>query len=206
VGFGREYFEEGFLNGGAKIVEDIEDAVSFLTENKILNPDKIAIEGNAFSSLFSLQAMAESPQRFQAGIMFRPISDLNDFVQLTARRARRIDRWSYMEEVQDSSSKEEKYFDLDSTLETILDPVRIFSLRGGARFSDDTSPFPSRYVFYAEKYAIEMDNKLKALGKDSERHIYESRQRDYGRDRMNSTILKYDTTVQFLKEQFDGNN
>lgn len=204
-GFGRGHFEEGFVDGGAKIAEDILDAVSFLTQKNILNPEKIVIEGNALSSLFSLQALAKSPESFLAAVIFRPISDLDDYEQVTARRARRFVRWSYVEEVQGAWSRSTDCFDLDTALEAIQDPVRVFSLRGSARFSDDTSPFPTRDVFYAEKYAVEMDSKLKALGKDSQSYIYESRFEEYGSDRMNSTIQKYEATVQFLKDQFGGN-
>jgi hypothetical protein len=206
VGFGRAYFEDGFIEGGSKVVEDMEDAIAFLIKKKILNPDAIAIEGSSLSSLYALKVFANNPQTFQAGLFYNPISDWKDYENSTAKRNRRALRWSYIEEATNATSSKANHFDLNPLLKKITKPVHIFSKRGGISYTSDTSTFPSRYAFYSDKYAIELDNKLNALGKDSHISRFESVLEDYDENRMKSTILKYKTIINFLKEQFEAAN
>ncbi len=114
-GYGREYFEEGLIDGGRRIVEDLEDALSYLIKAGTIDPDRLCLQGRYLSSYFCLQTLAENPDLFRSSIIINPISDYADFYTEFKRRYESRKRWSIFEtalEGNDESLKD--IFDINS--------------------------------------------------------------------------------------------
>ncbi len=64
-GYGKEFYSAGFKGWGNKIQGDINEGVQWLIDQKIADPDRIAIYGNGFGGLIAINSAISSPQLYR---------------------------------------------------------------------------------------------------------------------------------------------
>jgi dipeptidyl aminopeptidase/acylaminoacyl peptidase len=68
TGFGKNFTNAGNLEWGAKMHEDLIDGVSWAVQNKIADPDKIAIMGGSYGGYATLVGLTSTPETFACGV------------------------------------------------------------------------------------------------------------------------------------------
>jgi dipeptidyl aminopeptidase/acylaminoacyl peptidase len=68
TGFGKNFTNAGNLEWGAKMQEDLIDGVSWAVQNKIADPDKVAIMGGSYGGYATLAGLTFTPETFACGV------------------------------------------------------------------------------------------------------------------------------------------
>ncbi|MGE3143790.1 MAG: prolyl oligopeptidase family serine peptidase [Hyphomonadaceae bacterium] len=80
TGLGKAFLNQGNGEWGAKMQEDILDAVQWAVEEGVAQPDRIAIMGESFGGYAALNALTLTPQRFACGVDLSGPSDLESYL------------------------------------------------------------------------------------------------------------------------------
>jgi dipeptidyl aminopeptidase/acylaminoacyl peptidase len=64
-GYGKNFYAAGFKQWGGKIQDDIDDGVRWLIDQKVANPQKIAIYGSGFGGYVALNSAIKSPKLYK---------------------------------------------------------------------------------------------------------------------------------------------
>ncbi len=80
-GFGRDFWQAGFKEFGKKIENDIVDGVRWLIDQKIADPERIAIFGTSVGGYHALAGVTFSPDLYAAGIDYLGICNLLSFLK-----------------------------------------------------------------------------------------------------------------------------
>lgn len=82
TGYSFEYQALGYGEWGGKIQDDIEDAVKYLVDDGVADPDRICIIGqNTFDAYSALLGTLERPDLFKCGVAVSPIPDLRNYLK-----------------------------------------------------------------------------------------------------------------------------
>ena len=92
-GFGRKHLEAGFGKWGLSQQDDIEDALKYLVERKLADPQRQAIFGWSYGGYAAFVGAARDPNPFQCAISGAGVADLPFF------RARLADSGEMLEKV-----------------------------------------------------------------------------------------------------------
>ncbi len=65
TGYGKNFYVAGFKQWGRKVQDDIDDGVQWLINEKIANPQKIAIYGSGFGGFIALNSAIKSPKLYK---------------------------------------------------------------------------------------------------------------------------------------------
>ena len=76
VGFGREFQKAGEFELGGKIVQDLEDGVTHIAQEGLIDPQRVALFGTGLPGLFALRTAAVS-QAFRAVVAYNVRCDLS---------------------------------------------------------------------------------------------------------------------------------
>jgi len=76
TGYGKAFINAGDREWGGKMQDDITDGVKYLIEEKIADPDKIAIFGGSYGGYATLAGLAFTPDLYRVGIDLFGISNL----------------------------------------------------------------------------------------------------------------------------------
>ena len=68
VGFGKAFVNAGNHQWGAKMHDDLIDAVQWATENRIAQKDRVAIMGGSYGGYATLVGLTFTPDRFACGV------------------------------------------------------------------------------------------------------------------------------------------
>lgn len=68
TGFGKTFVNAGDKQWGAKMQDDLIDAVDWAVKNKIAVPDKVAIYGSSYGGYATLVGLTQTPDKFACGI------------------------------------------------------------------------------------------------------------------------------------------
>ncbi len=68
TGFGKDFVSAGNLEWGAKMHDDLLDAVDWAVKNGIALPDKVAIMGGSYGGYATLAGIAFTPEKFACGV------------------------------------------------------------------------------------------------------------------------------------------
>ncbi len=68
TGFGKDFISAGDLQWGAKMHDDLLDAVDWAVDAGVARPDKVAIMGGSYGGYATLAGMAFTPDRFACGV------------------------------------------------------------------------------------------------------------------------------------------
>lgn len=94
-GFGKSFIEEGYGELGAKMQDDLIDAVDWAIAKGYADPDKVVIYGHSYGGYAALVGLTKTPEKFAAGVSVAGISDLASFIDtLHQREIWNLTRWS----------------------------------------------------------------------------------------------------------------
>ncbi|MXO84687.1 alpha/beta fold hydrolase [Altererythrobacter aurantiacus] len=68
TGFGKRFIEAGNLEWGARMQDDLIDAVDWAVDEGIAHPDKVAIMGGSYGGYAALAGLTFTPETFACGI------------------------------------------------------------------------------------------------------------------------------------------
>jgi dipeptidyl aminopeptidase/acylaminoacyl peptidase len=80
TGFGKSFINAGDRQWGAKMHEDLIDAVNWSIETGIADPDRIAIMGGSYGGYAALAGLTFTPEVFVAAVDICGISNLTSFL------------------------------------------------------------------------------------------------------------------------------
>ncbi|WP_331344096.1 alpha/beta hydrolase family protein [Cellvibrio sp. UBA7661] len=75
-GYGHDFMMQAVGGMGLEMQDDLEDAVTYLVNEKIADPKKVCIVGASYGGYAALMGAAKTPDLFQCAISFAGISDL----------------------------------------------------------------------------------------------------------------------------------
>lgn len=78
-GFGKEFFLAGNKQIGRKMLDDLEDAVSYVKTLDLINDEKIAIYGASYGGLATLGSLVKTPDLYKCGVDYVGVSNLFTF-------------------------------------------------------------------------------------------------------------------------------
>jgi dipeptidyl aminopeptidase/acylaminoacyl peptidase len=81
TGFGKKFISAGDLQWGAKMHEDLLDAVDWAVARGVTTQDKVAIMGGSYGGYATLAALAFTPDRFACGVDIVGPSNLNTLLK-----------------------------------------------------------------------------------------------------------------------------
>lgn len=81
TGFGKSFINAGDRQWGAKMQDDLNDAVNWSIKRGIADPKRIAIMGGSYGGYAALAGMTFTPDVFACGIDICGISNLNTFLR-----------------------------------------------------------------------------------------------------------------------------
>jgi dipeptidyl aminopeptidase/acylaminoacyl peptidase len=68
TGFGKRFLDAGALQWGARMQDDLNDAVAWAVERNIATPGKVAIMGGSYGGYATLAGLAFTPDAFACGV------------------------------------------------------------------------------------------------------------------------------------------
>ena len=74
-GYGKTYIRANNHRKRENDLYDLEDAVNYLVNNQICNPDKIAVMGQSYGGYLTMAAMTRLPEVFSCGVALRGVSN-----------------------------------------------------------------------------------------------------------------------------------
>lgn len=83
TGYGKFFFSASFGEWGRKMQYDLMDAVQWAIDNKIADPQKIAIMGGSYGGYASLTGLTENPNTFACGVDIVGPSNLITLIEAT---------------------------------------------------------------------------------------------------------------------------
>lgn len=78
-GFGKEFYLAGSKQIGRKMLNDLEDAVSYVKTLDLINEEKIAIYGASYGGLATLGSLVKTPNLYKCGVDYVGVSNLFTF-------------------------------------------------------------------------------------------------------------------------------
>ncbi len=80
-GYGRAFKEASFKEWGKKMQDDITDGVTWLKEQGIADPERIAIYGGSYGGYATLSGITTTPDLYQCAIDYVGVSNLHSFMR-----------------------------------------------------------------------------------------------------------------------------
>ncbi|HZP58678.1 MAG TPA: alpha/beta fold hydrolase [Opitutaceae bacterium] len=87
-GFGAEFFDDGRKNFGDDPANDVAAAVDWIISQKRIDTKRIAAIGHGFGGYVALRALQLYPEKFRAGVVIDPVTDLDRAVHDNLRNLR----------------------------------------------------------------------------------------------------------------------
>ncbi len=81
AGYGKNFYAAGFKQWGGKIQEDIDDGVKWLINEKIANPQKIAIYGSGFGGFIALNSAIQNPKLYKCAASNSGVLNLLSYIK-----------------------------------------------------------------------------------------------------------------------------
>lgn len=75
-GYGHDFMMQAVGGMGLEMQDDLEDAVKYLVDEKIADPNKVCIVGASYGGYAALMGATKTPDLFQCAISFAGMSDL----------------------------------------------------------------------------------------------------------------------------------
>ena len=79
-GYGKKFLNAGFKQVGRKVMEDIEDGVSYVLKQGIIDENKIAIYGGSHGGYATLMGLAKTPDLYACGVDYVGVSNILTFM------------------------------------------------------------------------------------------------------------------------------
>ncbi len=81
VGYGRDFEEAGYREWGGVMQDDVTDAVTFLTERGIADPDRVCIVGASYGGYAALMGVVKTPSLYRCAISLNGVTHLENQVR-----------------------------------------------------------------------------------------------------------------------------
>jgi dipeptidyl aminopeptidase/acylaminoacyl peptidase len=78
-GFGKEFYLAGNKQIGRKMLNDLEDAVTYVKTLNLMDDEKIAIYGGSYGGLATLGSLVKTPDLYKCGVDYVGVSNLFTF-------------------------------------------------------------------------------------------------------------------------------
>jgi dipeptidyl aminopeptidase/acylaminoacyl peptidase len=75
-GYGREFEQAGYGEWGRKMQHDLSDAVSFLVDEGIADPERVCIYGGSYGGYATMAGLTFTPELYQCGINYVGVTDV----------------------------------------------------------------------------------------------------------------------------------
>ncbi|MDB4257470.1 prolyl oligopeptidase family serine peptidase, partial [Arcobacteraceae bacterium] len=79
-GYGKKFMKAGLKQVGRKVMEDIEDGVSYVLKKGIIDKNKIAIYGASHGGYATLMGLAKTPDLYACGVDYVGVSNILTFM------------------------------------------------------------------------------------------------------------------------------
>lgn len=80
-GYGKAFFAAGFKQWGGKIQDDVDDGVKWLIDQKIANPQKIAIYGNGLGGYIAINSAIKNPKLYKCAASNSGVLNLLSYIK-----------------------------------------------------------------------------------------------------------------------------
>lgn len=80
TGYGRKFWEASFKQWGKTMQDDITDGVQWLIDNRIADPERIAIYGGSYGGYATLAGLTFTPDLYACGVDYVGVSNLFTFM------------------------------------------------------------------------------------------------------------------------------
>lgn len=80
-GYGKEFYQASFKQIGRKMLNDIEDGISYVKTLDLINENKIAIYGGSYAGLATLQSLIKTPDLYTCGVDYVGPTNLFTFFE-----------------------------------------------------------------------------------------------------------------------------
>ncbi|MDT0595299.1 alpha/beta hydrolase family protein [Glaciecola petra] len=80
-GYGKAFQESGYREWGAKMQEDLEDAVAFLVKEQLADPSKVCIVGASYGGYAALMGVVKTPELYKCAISVNGVTHLPEQVE-----------------------------------------------------------------------------------------------------------------------------
>jgi len=81
AGYGKNFYAAGFKQWGGKIQDDIDDGVKWLINEKVANPQRIAIYGSGFGGFIALNSAIQSPKLYSCAASNSGVLNLLSYIK-----------------------------------------------------------------------------------------------------------------------------
>lgn len=81
TGYGKEFWTSGFKQWGQKMQDDVTSGVEWLIDQKIADPDRIAIMGDSYGGYSAMMGLIINPDLYSCGISISGMTDLIHFLE-----------------------------------------------------------------------------------------------------------------------------
>lgn len=79
-GYGKEFYLAGSKQIGRKMLDDLEDGVTYVVNSGMIDKDKIAIYGGSYGGLATLGSLIKTPDLYTCGVDYVGVSNFFTFV------------------------------------------------------------------------------------------------------------------------------
>ncbi|HXV77008.1 MAG TPA: S9 family peptidase [Candidatus Polarisedimenticolaceae bacterium] len=80
AGFGRRFLEAGFGQWGLAMQDDITDGVRWAIEQRIADPERVAIYGGSYGGYAALSGLTRTPELYACGVSYVGVSNLFSWI------------------------------------------------------------------------------------------------------------------------------
>ncbi len=80
-GYGKEFYLAGSKQIGRKMLDDLEDGVTYVKSLNIIDEDRIAIYGLSYGGLATLGSLVKTPDLYTCGVDYEGVSNLFTFIE-----------------------------------------------------------------------------------------------------------------------------
>ena len=85
VGYGRDFEEAGYRQWGGVMQDDLTDAVAFLVERGITDPERVCIVGGSYGGYAALMGAVKTPELYQCAVSMNGVTHLAKMVEYDMR-------------------------------------------------------------------------------------------------------------------------
>lgn len=93
VGYGREFEEAGYKQWGGLMQDDVTDAVHFMVEKGLTDPDRVCIVGASYGGYAALMGAIKTPDLFQCAISLNGVTHLEKILEYDMRKVIDKEDW-----------------------------------------------------------------------------------------------------------------
>jgi dipeptidyl aminopeptidase/acylaminoacyl peptidase len=153
-GYGKKFEQAGYKEWGGKMQEDLEDVVSFLAKENLIDTTKVCIVGASYGGYAALMGAVKTPDMFQCAVSINGVTHLPEQVDFDLDKFESDELQTYIKESIGDPDKDQKMLrDRSPALQAAKINVPILLIHGD---EDKIVPYEQAEIMYE---ALEKHNK-----------------------------------------------